>query len=60
MLKLFDRVAQLNPALLVQRREIATLRKEVERLQRENERIRIAMRRCVPCQYRLAVVRGDT
>lgn len=42
--------------LLLQSRELQTLRGEVERLRAENERIRTAMRRCLSCEYRLDMV----
>lgn len=48
--------------LLRKQREIQNLRREVESLQAKNERMQAAMRRCVPCEYRLEVVarRGET
>ena len=47
--------------LLRQQREIQTLQREIESLQAKNERMQAAMRRCVPCEYRLEVVtrRGE-
>jgi len=42
--------------LFDQRREIERLRQEVARLKAQNERTQAAMRRCVPCEYRVAVV----
>lgn len=36
-------------------RELALLRAENERLRAQNESMRTAMRRCITCDYRLAV-----
>lgn len=43
-----------NRDLAARDREIAGLRREVVSLREENERMRIAMRRCLTCDYRLA------
>jgi len=52
LLELFARTRKV----LEQQREIASLRDEVERLRAQNERLNSAMRRCIPCEYRLEVV----
>ena len=44
--------------LIAQDREISALKKEVAALKAQNESMRVGMRRCLTCDYRLAV-RGE-
>jgi uncharacterized protein with PIN domain len=39
--------------LLQQSRELKQLREEVMRLRAQNESMRVGMRRCITCEYRL-------
>ncbi len=40
--------------------ELAALRTEVETLRAQNERMKTAMRRCITCDFRLAVIGGNS
>jgi hypothetical protein len=39
--------------LRAQSRELKQLREEVQRLRTQNESMRVGMRRCITCEYRL-------
>ncbi len=45
--------------LLAQARELESLREEVARLRAQNDSMRAGMRRCITCEYRLAVKEGN-
>jgi hypothetical protein len=39
--------------LLLQARELKQLREEVQQLRAQNESMKVGMRRCITCEYRL-------
>ena len=54
MRSLFDVVSQAR--LLAQKdEELSALRAELQAARAENERMRVSMRRCVTCEYRIEV-----
>jgi uncharacterized protein with PIN domain len=45
--------------ILSQERELKQLREELETLRAQNESMRAGMRRCITCEYRIAVKEKD-
>ncbi len=52
MPKLFSILSQ-QQKLMAQDKEIQQLQRDVEKLKKQNESMRLGMRRCVSCNYRI-------
>ena len=55
MVKLFEFLAR-ERRLWEQEQRIRELSKELDELREQTERMRTAMRRCIPCEYRIESV----